>query len=86
MRCCVARPLVRMVGELLSRLHGWLRYWLWYIAITLMILFVLALMFGSWHRAWNIWTWVIIGFVAFFFGWNIWGGWVEWRGRRDGDR
>jgi hypothetical protein len=50
-----------------------------------MILFVLALIFGSWQRATDIWFWVSLVLLAAFFGWNIWGGWVEWRGRRDED-
>jgi hypothetical protein len=77
------------VGALLSllgRLHAWVRYVLWVVAVMLMILFASALVLGSWERATDVWFWIALVLLVGFFAWNIWGGWVEWRGRKERDR
>jgi len=68
---------------LASRLHKWLRRWLWAWAATLAAIVALAWMLGSWSTASNVVHSVILLGVGGYLAWLIVAGWIEWQRRND---
>jgi threonine/homoserine/homoserine lactone efflux protein len=65
-----------------SRLHKWLRRWLWAWATTLAVIVALAWILGSWSTASNVVHSVILVGVGGYLAWLIVTGWIEWRQQR----
>ncbi len=41
---------------------------------------------GVGQRETHVFVWVVVAVTTFVFGWLVWGGWMDWRGRNGNGR